>query len=155
MSAHDFEPPAYKPYSSRPPAGSGARQKMRLASAGDVYGATKDIHDAHQEHFITFSLDVRHRVIARRTVAIGTLTGVEVHPRELFRAAIADGAAALICVHNHPSGEPTPSRMDLDLTDRLRKVGELCGIPLLDHVIVTADGWTSLADTWAPIDQLP
>jgi DNA repair protein RadC len=71
---------------------------------------------------------------------------VEVHPRDVFRPLIRGAAAAAIFCHNHPSGDPTPSRQDIDLTTRLREVGDLCGISVLDHVVVAADGFTSLAD---------
>ena len=111
----------------------------------------RDLHVAQQEHFVCFDLNVRHRVIARRTVGIGSICGVEVHPREVFRQAIVNGAAAVILVHNHPSGDPTPSRQDVDLTARLREVGDLVGITVLDHVIVAAEGcWASMAERgWA------
>ena len=117
-----------------------------MASAGDVFAALPDLRGEGREHFVAFTMDCRHRVIAQRTLAIGSLTGVEVHPREVFRQAIVDGAAALIFAHNHPSGDPTPSRQDLELTARLREVGDLCGIAVLDHVIVAADGFTSMAE---------
>ena len=129
---------------------SEARQELptrrRLASASQVDQELRDIREADREHFVAFDLDVRHRIIERRTVAIGTLTGVEVHPREVFRPAIANGAAAIIVAHNHPSGDPTPSRQDVELTRRLREVGELCGIALLDHLIVGTGGYTSLQE---------
>jgi DNA repair protein RadC len=104
------------------------------------------IRKADREHFVVFDLDVRHRIIARRVVHIGTLSGVEVHPREVFRDAIVNASAAVILAHNHPSGDPTPSRQDLEITARLRQVGELLGITVLDHVIVADDGFVSLAD---------
>jgi RadC-like JAB domain len=120
--------------------------RPRLASATDVDRELRDIRDADREHFVTFDLDVRHRLIERRVVAIGSLTGVEVHPREVFRGAIVNGAAAVVFAHNHPSGDPTPSRQDIDLTQRLREVGELCGIQVLDHLVVGAQGYISLAE---------
>ena len=70
------------------------------------------------------------------------------HPRDVFRPLIRGGAAAVIFCHNHPSGDPAPSRQDLDLTMRLREVGELCGITVLDHVVVGADGFTSVAQEY-------
>jgi DNA repair protein RadC len=76
----------------------------------------------------------------------GSLTGVEVHPRDVFRALIKVGASAVIFVHNHPSGLATPSAQDIDLTKRLREVGELCGIVVLDHVVVATTGHVSLAE---------
>jgi DNA repair protein RadC len=97
------------------------------------------------EEFWMLALDVRHRVLLESCVARGSLTGVEVHPRDVFRTLIRSGAASVIFCHNHPSGDPAPSRQDLELTARLRQVGELCGIAVLDHVIVASDGFVSLA----------
>jgi DNA repair protein RadC len=118
---------------------------LRLSSAQDVWNATRDIHEALQEHAIAFDLNVRHRIIARRVIGIGSICGVEVHPREVFRQAIANGAAAVLLVHNHPSADHAPSRQDIDLTRRLREVGDICGIPLLDHVVVASTDFTSIA----------
>jgi DNA repair protein RadC len=92
------------------------------------------------------ALDVRHRVQGELCVARGSLTGVEVHPRDVFRPLIRSAAAAVIFCHNHPSGDPTPSRQDVELTARLRDVGELCGIPVVDHVVVGWEGYASLAE---------
>jgi DNA repair protein RadC len=100
------------------------------------------------EEFWALALDVRHRVLWEACLARGSLTGVEVHPRDVFRPLIRGGAAAVIFCHNHPSGDPAPSRQDLDLTMRLREVGDLCGIAVLDHVVVGADGFTSLAQEY-------
>ncbi len=135
--------PAYRP-ESRPPVGS--RLGPRLGCASDAYAALRDIHAADREHFVCFDLNVRHRVIARRVVAIGCLTGVDVHPREVYAGAIVNRAAAILIAHNHPSTDPTPSRQDIEITARLRDVGELVGITLLDHIIVAVDGFVSLAD---------
>lgn len=135
--------PKYRPESS-PPATQ--QYRRRLACASDVYLELSDIKAEGREHMICFDMDVRHRILVRRVVAIGSLTGVEVHPREVFRGAIANGAAAVILAHNHPSGDPTPSRQDIELTARLREVGELCGIAVLDHVIVAGQGFVSLAE---------
>lgn len=134
--------PSYRPESRAPAV---CRSGTRLAGASDVWRAQRDIHFAQQEHFIIFDVDVRHRVIARRVLGIGSLTGVEVHPREVFRQAIVNAAAAVILAHNHPSLDPTPSRQDLELTGRVREVGDLVGIPVLDHVVVGGDGYVSLA----------
>ena len=84
--------------------------------------------------------------VAEACIARGSLTGVEVHPREVFRPLIRASAAAALLCHNHPSGDPSPSRQDLELTARLKEVGELCGIAILDHVVVAAEGYTSLAE---------
>jgi len=122
--------------------------RPRLASAQDVFTALADLRAADKEHFVTFDLDVRHRIIARRIVHIGTLTGVEVHPREVFKPAIVNSAAAIIIAHNHPSGDPSPSRQDIELTQRLRETGTLVGIAILDHVVVAADGYVSFAEDY-------
>jgi DNA repair protein RadC len=120
--------------------------RKRLGGAADVAHELGDIRSADREHFVVLDLDVRHRILARRVVHIGTLTGVEVHPREVFRGAIANGAAFIILGHNHPSGDPSPSRQDIALTQRLREVSEVCGIPILDHLVVATGGFISLAE---------
>lgn len=102
------------------------------------------------EEFWALALDVRHRVINDRCIARGTLTGVDVHPRDVFRGLIRESAAGVIFCHNHPSGSPDPSRQDVELTARLRQTGELCGIVVLDHVVVASEGYVSLAERgWA------
>lgn len=118
----------------------------RLAGAADVAAALQDIADEDREHFVVFYMNVRHRVIQRRIVHVGSLTGVDCHPREVFKGAIAASAAAIIIAHNHPSGEVSPSRQDIELTQRLRECGELLGIPVIDHVIVSGNGFSSLAE---------
>lgn len=138
----DADELAYVPTSSPPPPST----LVRLGSAVDVYNALATIRRKDREHLIVFHLNVRHRVLRRRTVHIGSLTGVECHPREIFKGAILGSAAAIIVAHNHPSGDPTPSRADVELTIRLREVGEFVGIPVLDHVIVCAAGYVSMAE---------
>lgn len=110
----------------------------------DVYAATADLRDARKEHFVTFYLNARHQVITRETVSIGSLNASIVHPREVFEPAVRHSSAAIILVHNHPSGETDPSDDDLALTRRLVQVGDLLGIPVVDHIIVGKRGFTSL-----------
>ena len=97
-----------------------------------------------KEHFILLLLDSRHRVLRVAEISVGTLDMSVVHPRETFREAILGHAAAIILAHNHPSGDTTPSREDLDLTRRLTEAGRLMGIPVLDHLIVGAGRFLSL-----------
>jgi len=104
------------------------------------------IGDSAQEHFLVFLLDVRNRVIGYSEVARGGIDTCPVDPRVVFRTAVATGASALAAVHNHPSGTPEPSTDDILLTRRLKEAGELLGIQLLDHVIVTDTGTTSLRE---------
>lgn len=99
-----------------------------------------------KEVFWSLGLDSKNRVLRPLRVAEGHLSGVEVHPREVFRPLVALGAAATILVHNHPSGDPEPSQEDFALTARLVEVGRLVGIHVLDHVIVGDQGHVSLAE---------
>lgn len=92
--------------------------------------------DAVQEEFHIVTLDTKHKPIQTHRITVGTLDASLVHPREVFRPAIRDAASAVLLVHNHPSGDPAPSREDHAVTDRLTKAGELVGITVLDHLIV-------------------
>jgi DNA repair protein RadC len=116
-----------------------------LGNAADVCSLMKGLEDADRESFYALHLDVRHRIVDVDRVAVGTQSGVEVHPREVFKSALLSGASSLVLVHNHPSGSPDASRQDVELTRRLKSVGELVGIAVLDHVIVASDGCKSLA----------
>jgi len=124
---------------------------QRIKAASDVWAHFRArLSTSPVEEFWCISLDVRHRVLSDRCIARGSLTGVGVHPRDVFRPLIRESAAAAIFCHNHPSGDPTPSTQDIVLTKRLREVGELCGIALLDHVVVAADGYVSISERgWA------
>jgi DNA repair protein RadC len=97
-----------------------------------------DIRHKPQEHFVVLTLDGANRLIEKRIITIGTLNASLVHPREVFADAITDRAAAIIVAHNHPGGTLEPSGPDIVVTKRLRAAGELLGIRLLDHIIVTA-----------------
>ena len=99
-----------------------------------------------REHFVSLLLDVRHRAIAYQVVSVGTATASLVHPREVFQAAVGLGACAVIVAHNHPSGDPSPSREDREVTDRLIGAGRVIGIPLLDSVVVAERGYVSLRE---------
>ena len=96
------------------------------------------------EAFWALFLDGRHCLRLVRRVSVGTLTASLVHPREVFRDAIRCGAGAVVVGHNHPSGDPEPSQDDWAVTRRLHQVGELVGIPLVDHLVVATGSWVSL-----------
>ena len=100
--------------------------------------------DKKKEHFVALLLDNRHRLIRLSPIAVGSLSATLVHPRELFKEAIAASAAAVIVAHNHPSGDPDPSAHDLEITRRLADAGALLGIEVVDHLIVGAAGVVSL-----------
>lgn len=104
-----------------------------------------NIRDKKQEYFVCLTLDGANRLIAKRIITIGTLTSSLVHPREVFADAITDRAASIIVAHNHPSGSLEPSRADMDVTDRLREAGDLLGVKLIDHIVVTKDSYSNIA----------
>ena len=98
------------------------------------------IGETDREVFAVALLTVRHRVLGLHTVSVGCLTSSLVHPREVFKPAILAGSAALLLVHNHPSGDPEPSAEDIALTRRLTAAGQLLGIEILDHLILGEAG---------------
>lgn len=104
-----------------------------------------DIRDKKQEYFVCLTLDGANRLIAKRIITIGTLTSSLVHPREVFADSLTDRAASVIVAHNHPSGNLEPSQADCNVSEHLREAGELLGIKLVDHIIVTTTGHTSIA----------
>jgi DNA repair protein RadC len=115
-----------------------------IRSPQDVYQLSLDLVSEKQEHFVVFFLNSKNQVTRRKTIFVGSLNTTVVHPREVFRAAIEHASASIVCVHNHPSGDPTPSPEDIMLTQRLREAGKIIGIELLDHVIVGRTGWFSM-----------
>jgi DNA repair protein RadC len=118
----------------------------KVAEPADILPLVTFLSGKRQEHFICITLSGAHEVVAIRTVTVGLLNHSLVHPREVFADAITDRAAAIICVHNHPSGTLEPSSQDLAITRQLQEAGTLLGIQLLDHLIVTDSGWLSLKE---------
>lgn len=118
----------------------------QFKGSADVYEHFRPLASEPVETFHVVLLDQRHRF--QRTVEIsrGTLTSSLVHPREVYRPVILEAAAAVLFVHNHPSGDPTPSREDLEITRRLREVGELVGVRVLDHLIIGRGRYVSFVD---------
>lgn len=123
---------------------------MQLHSAEDVYSLVySQLHLRREERFLAIALSARLRVIRVFEVARGSAIGVEVHPREVFRPLIRESAVAAVFAHNHPSGDPEPSQDDRYLTTRLKEVGRIIGIKVLDHVVVAGDRYVSLAEQGA------
>jgi len=122
------------------------KNNRRITDAADVYRTLHRYSDRSQEYFLSVTLDGASHIIHTRTVFIGTLNQSLVHPREVFADAIADRAAGIIIAHNHPSGTCEPSRADIQITQRLKEVSGLVGIELLDHVILTKEGYYSFSD---------
>ncbi|MCU0632164.1 MAG: DNA repair protein RadC [Methanolinea sp.] len=120
--------------------------RVKVQTPADILPLVADLNGRRQEHFICITLNGANEVIATRTVTVGLLNHSLVHPREVFADAITDRAAAVICVHNHPSGTLEPSSQDLAITRQLKDAGELLGIRLLDHLIVARTGYLSLKE---------
>ena len=118
----------------------------RITGADDVYRVLHPYASKDQEHFLLLTLDGASKIIEKRVIFIGTLNQSLVHPREVFKPAITDGAAGIIIAHNHPSGTLEASRADIQITDRLKEVANLVGIELLDHVILSKNGYYSFSD---------
>ncbi len=100
----------------------------------------------NREHMCVMLLNVKNHIIAWETISIGSLDASVVHPREVFRPAIIKGAASIILVHNHPSGDPTPSKEDLEVTARMVQVGKIMNISVLDHIIIGGDSFVSIKE---------
>jgi|TARA_R100000501_G_scaffold16441_1_gene29949 DNA repair protein RadC len=127
--------------------GNAGQMAGPFSRSSEIYEmASERLSKVDREHFEVILLDARHKIIGINTVSIGSLTAAIVHPREVFKAAIAASASCVLCVHNHPSGDPKPSKEDIDLTKRLQAGGKILGIPVLDHVIIGEDRYFSFAD---------
>lgn len=122
------------------------KETIKIVCAKDVLPLVADIAGKQQEHFVCISLNGANEVIEKRVVTIGLLNKSPVHPREVFADVIADRAAAVIFVHNHPSGELQPSESDLNIHRQLTEAGKILGIQVLDHVIVTRKGYYSFQE---------
>ena len=122
------------------------RENPIITNASSAYAYLQEYHHLDREHFIAITLDGSSRVINTHIISIGTLNQSLVHPREVFYPAIKDKAAAIIIAHNHPSGQLFPSRADKQVTTRLKDAGKLIGIEIIDHIILTPDGYYSFQD---------
>ncbi|MFS0605209.1 RadC family protein [Peribacillus frigoritolerans] len=99
-----------------------------------------------QEHFVCLYLNTKNQVLQKTTIFIGSLNASIVHPREVFKGAFKRSAASIICLHNHPSGDPSPSREDIEVTKRLVECGKIIGIEVLDHIIIGEHKYVSLKE---------
>lgn len=121
--------------------------RPRLAGPVVALGlAQAHLQDWEQERMVVFLLDARQRVAATLVTAIGTVSEVQCHPREIYREAVRLAAHSLVLAHNHPSGDPEPSEADLRLTERMADVGRLLGIPLVDHLVIASRRYVSFAE---------
>ncbi len=112
-------------------------EKPRINSPEDVYRRIyPKMRELKKEMFIELCLDTKNQIIKEDTISVGSLNANVVHPREVFRTALAESAAHIIVAHNHPSGDPTPSKEDVEITKKLVETGRIMGIDVLDHVII-------------------
>lgn len=112
--------------------------------ADDIVRILAHMRELEMEVFVTILLDGKNKVKRKIVTSVGTLTGSLVHPREVYCEAVRERAAAIVVAHNHPSGDPTPSKEDLEVSARLKKAGELLGIALLDSVVIGRPGFISM-----------
>lgn len=112
-------------------------EDVKITSANAVANIyMEELRHLKQEYFKVIYLDTKNKIISDENISIGSLNASIVHPREVFKNAVKKSANSIIILHNHPSGDPAPSREDIDITRRIRKSGELLGITLLDHIII-------------------
>ncbi|MHC0037481.1 RadC family protein [Pseudoneobacillus sp. C159] len=121
------------------------RYVIRSPEDGAKY-MMNDMRFLSQEHFVCLYLNTKNQVIHKQTVFIGSLNASIVHPREVFKEGLKRSAASIICLHNHPSGDPAPSREDIEVTKRLVECGKIIGIELLDHLIIGENKFVSLKE---------
>ncbi|MED4351725.1 DNA repair protein RadC [Schinkia azotoformans] len=121
-------------------------QRFTIRSPEDAYKYLRDMAYLTQEHFVVLGLNTKNEVMFRETVFIGSLNASIVHPRETFKHLIRRSCASAIVAHNHPSGQPDPSREDIEVTKRLAEVGKVVGIEVIDHLIIGGEKYISLKE---------
>jgi DNA repair protein RadC len=123
------------------------KSDVYISSPEDVVEEVKEIRESKKEHFVALYLNARKKLIHKEVISIGTLDASLVHPREVFEPAVRELASQVIIVHNHPSGDPNPSEEDKEITNRIKEAGELLGIELNDHLIITKKDYFSFSDS--------
>lgn len=121
------------------------RYVIRSPEDGADY-VMEEMRNLNQEHFVVLFLNTKNQIIHRQTIFIGSLNASIVHPREVYREAVKRSAASIICAHNHPSGDPSPSQEDIHVTRRLVECGKMIGIELLDHLVIGDRKFISLKE---------
>ena len=127
--------------------GNSCKPRTRLGSPKEVFDyLSASMKGLAKEQFVVVYLDSKNRLLGQEPVSVGILDSAHAHPREIFQGAIAAGAKSLIVAHNHPSGDPTPSKEDKEITKRLQSAGKILGIELLDHIIVGREHCLSMRE---------
>ena len=128
-------------------------EKIKYNNPKTIYEYNKDLfYNLKQEYFYCLYLNSKKELIERKLLFMGTLNKSVVHPREVFKEAYRLSASSIVCLHNHPSGDYTPSMEDCILTDSLERIGKINGIPLVDHLIITDDGYYSFYENNRMVD---
>lgn len=126
---------------------SAMNETVTIRSPQDVASLLmEDMRYLQKEHFVCLFLNTKNHVIGQETLSMGSLNASIVHPREVFRAAIKRSSASIVCAHNHPSGDPTPSPEDVQITKRLVQAGDIVGIDVLDHIVIGDQRFASLKE---------
>ncbi|OPH60300.1 hypothetical protein BC351_17535 [Paenibacillus ferrarius] len=124
-----------------------AQDQYTIHSPKDVFDLLEpEFRHLNKEHFTCLFLNTKNKVIFKEVISIGSLNAAIVHPREVFHAAIKKCSASIICAHNHPSGDPSPSSEDIELTKRLIRAGDVVGIEVLDHIVIGDHRYVSLRE---------
>ncbi len=121
------------------------RYTVRSPEDGADY-IMEEMRDLKQEHLVVLFLNTKNQIMHRQTIFVGSLNASIVHPREIFREAVKRSSASIICAHNHPSGDPSPSQEDIHVTRRLVEAGKIMGIELLDHLVIGDNSFISLKE---------
>ena len=122
-------------------------ENRKISSPKDAVELLKKFLDgADREQFITCCMDIKNQPTSINVVSVGTVNSSLVHPREVFKTAILGNSSSIIVAHNHPSGDPSPSKEDIDITERLREVGKIIGINVIDHIIIGDNRYVSLKE---------
>jgi DNA repair protein RadC len=137
----------YETLSVQEPVSRYLKTGSRYTRPSEVYESFRFLMDETKEMFLTIHLDGKNKVICLDIVSIGSLNQSIVHPREVFKTACLSNAAAVLLIHQHPSGDPSPSREDIEITRRVKEAGEIMGIRVLDHIIVGDDTYHSFVES--------
>lgn len=122
-------------------------KKLTVSSPEDVVSLMMPrLKYEQKENFCVILLDIKNHLLSIQTISVGSLTASVVHPREVFKAAVQQSAASMILIHNHPSGDPTPSREDIATTNRMVSAGKVMDIPVLDHIIIGNNRFISMKE---------
>jgi len=125
-----------------------SEDKRAITCSRDIFDLFRfNTGTKEREHFAVLSLNSRNLIISEETAAVGTINTVHISPAEILKSAVRCAAASIICIHNHPSGDPTPSPEDRDLTERIARASALLGIRFLDHLVITISSYYSFSDS--------